>query len=244
MATLITQILSRVTHLLPAVMEGKVNWNDYFVKIFPYAFFSCMSLVLSNKVYVYLSLGYIQMLKSIMPVPLLLMYFASGKERLSILQFLIVLTISCGVMMTSIGELHFSFTGFLIQVTAVVSDCFRVFLLDVVLKDLHLDSLSMLYYSAPTLSVLLSVGFFVFEYDTFPFDRVDSASFMFVLFVSGLLAFSLNLSVFILVSNTSSLIMTLAGPIKDFLLIITSVVLFHSPLSLLQVILNLYYFTI
>ena len=237
MATILTQIIARFAppSLMSGVHEGKVKWNDFFIKIFPYVFCSCSSLVLSNKVYVYLSLGYIQMLKAIMPVPLLLMYFASGREKLSLLQLLIVITISFGVMLTSIGELHFSIVGFTIQISAVISDCLRVFLLDVVLKDLNLDSLSMLYYTAPTLSCLLIVGFFVFEYETFPFERLDGV-FSVVLATSGIIAFSLNLSIFILVSNTSSLIMTLAGPIKDFLLIMTSVIFFQSPLSLIQVI--------
>lgn len=236
LATILTQILAQVAppSLMAGVHEGKVKWNDYFRKIFPYVFCSCSSLVLSNKVYVYLSLGYIQMLKAIMPVPLLLMYFASGREKLSVLQLLIVVTISFGVMMTSIGELHFSIVGFTIQIAAVTSDCLRVFLLDVVLKDLNLDSLSMLYYTAPTLSCLLAVGFFIFEYETFPFERLDGP-FAAVLVFSGIIAFSLNLSIFILVSSTSSLIMTLAGPIKDFLLIMTSVVFFNSPLSPIQV---------
>lgn len=233
LATIFTQFLSRTTELLPAVREGSVKFSDFVLKIFPYVFCSCTSLILSNKVYIYLSLGYIQMLKAIMPVPLLLMYFVSGKEKMSFLQFLIVVTISCGVMMTSIGELQFSLIGFYIQISAVLSDCLRVFLLDVVLKDLQLDSLSMLFYTAPTLSVLLGIGFFIFEYQDFPFERLDR-NFSIVLFISGILAFSLNLSIFILVKNTSSLIMTLAGPIKDFLLIMTSVVFFKSPLSPIQ----------
>lgn len=236
LATILTQILARIAppSLMAGVHEGKVQWNDYLRKIFPYVFCSCSSLVLSNKVYVYLSLGYIQMLKAIMPVPLLLMYFASGREKLSVLQLVIVVTISFGVMMTSIGELHFSMVGFMIQISAVISDCLRVFLLDVVLKDLNLDSLSMLYYTAPTLSCLLTVGFFIFEYANFPFERLDGP-FAAVLVFSGIIAFSLNLSIFILVSSTSSLIMTLAGPIKDFLLIMTSVIFFNSPLSPIQV---------
>lgn len=234
MATALTQLFARTTSLLPGVKENKIKRRDYVFKLLPYAFCSFMSLVLSNKVYQYLSLGYIQMLKAITPVPLLMLFFLSGKEKLSLMQFIIVVVICSGVMMTSIGELHFSAVGFSLQIVAVVFDCLRVFLLDVVLKDISLDSLSMLYYSAPLLSFQLTIGFILFEYDAFPFDRLNS-SFAFVLFFSGLLAFSLNLSVFILVSNTSSLIMTLAGPIKDLLVISTSVLFFRSPLTLLQV---------
>lgn len=234
-ATVLTQILSRTTNLLPGVKEGRVTVTDYLTRIMPMAICAGLSLVLGNMVYRYLSLGYIQMLKAVMPVPLLLMHFMAGREKPSFLQLCIVLQVSFGVMLSSIGELRFNWFGFIIQCCAVTFDCGRVFLIDVALKDLSLDSLSLLYYSAPSLSISIGFGFFIFEYSTFPTERL-TASFIFIIFISGCLAFILNLAVLILVTNTDSLVMTLAGPIKDICIIITSVIVFESPISSLQII--------
>jgi len=56
LATILTQILARFapSSLMNGVHEGKVKWKDFFIKIFPYVFCSCSSLVLSNKVYIYI----------------------------------------------------------------------------------------------------------------------------------------------------------------------------------------------
>lgn len=57
------------------------------------------------------------MIKAITPVPLLMLYFISGRETPSLLQLLIVLLICGGVIISSVGELLFTWTGFLLQVT-------------------------------------------------------------------------------------------------------------------------------
>jgi hypothetical protein len=198
--TILTQILSRTTNLLPGVKENKLNFNDYCIKIVPYAFCCGISLVLGNKAYKFLSLGYIQMLKAIQPVPLLIMYIIFGREKFSLLQMIIVLIVTSGVLMTSIGELQFTWIGFWIQSTAVMADCGRNFLVEVTLKDLSLDSLSMLYYSAPTISAAIFIGFATFEFEPmwaayFLDQNLFSYSFLLVLFASGALAVCLNLAV-------------------------------------------------
>ena len=81
LSTVMTQILSRTTNLLPAVGEvskviivhshiipililtlnqKKVNSTIIQTQIFPVALFFAVSLVLSNKAYIYLSVSYIQ----------------------------------------------------------------------------------------------------------------------------------------------------------------------------------------
>lgn len=63
--------------------------------------------------------------------------------------------------------------------------------MDLFMKDIKLDSLSLLYYTAPTSAVLIGAGFFFFEYADFPWDRLDW-EFSGILLLNGLLAFALN----------------------------------------------------
>lgn len=116
------------------------------------------------------------MIKAITPVPLLMLYFISGRETPSLLQLLIVLLICGGVIISSVGELLFTWTGFLLQVTnyfirflscliksyfkmgAVCAECIRLFTMDSLLKDTSIDSLSMLYYTAPISVLFLAIG--------------------------------------------------------------------------------------
>jgi len=105
--------------------------------------------------YSYISLAYIQMVKAFTPVPLLLLSFVAGLEKPSIIVFCIVVVVSAGVTMSSVGELKFSAVGFFIQISAVFADCFRMIILNLALKDLGLDSLSLLYYTAPPSALML-----------------------------------------------------------------------------------------
>lgn len=52
--------------------------------------------------------------------------------------------------------------------------------------------------------------------------------------INGAIAFTLNIAVVLLISNTSALILTLAGIVKDILLVFLSVVVFESPVTPLQ----------
>jgi drug/metabolite transporter (DMT)-like permease len=58
--------------------------------------------------YKYISLAYIQMVKAFTPVPMLLLSFAFGREVPSFVRLGIVLIVSAGVTMSSIGELRFA----------------------------------------------------------------------------------------------------------------------------------------
>ncbi|CAG8756125.1 15685_t:CDS:2, partial [Acaulospora colombiana] len=69
--------------------------------------------------YLFLSVGYIQMLKAFNPVAILLISFAIKIKEPSRRLFVIVLTISFGVCMASYGELHFNLVGWTPIMTAI-----------------------------------------------------------------------------------------------------------------------------
>lgn len=146
----------------------------------------------------------------------------------------IVSIISVGVAMTSIGEIEFSWIGFLFQAAALLAESGRLVLTNILMKELKLDPLSALYYIAPFCCCLIGLAFLVFEFQSFPFERFLSPMFLFILLINGLVAFTLNIAVVMLIGNTSALILTLAGIIKDLMLVFLSVTVFAAPVSQLQ----------
>jgi len=62
-ATIMTQILARTTHLLDGLKTVKMDGRTYLRAILPVGLFFCLSLICSNKAYLYLSVAFIQMLK-------------------------------------------------------------------------------------------------------------------------------------------------------------------------------------
>ena len=142
--------------------------------------------------------------------------------------------ISLGVALTSLGELQFNMIGFSFQCGAVLAESARLVLTNLLMKQLKLDPLSTLYYVAPLCFVFVSLSFWIFESSSFPFERFESFSFLAVLLINGLVAFTLNIAVVMLIGNTSALVLTLAGIFKDLMLVCLSMVVFSSPVTQLQ----------
>lgn len=234
LATVMTRVMSKTTNMLPGVAEKKVDTNAMHKKIFPVASFFAVSLILSNKAYIYLSVSYIQMLKAFTPVAVLIFSFFAGLEKGSMMEVYIVSLICIGVAMTSVGETFFSWTGFSFQSLAICFESARLVLTNVLLKELKLDPLSSLYHIAPPCAFLIGSLCLFFEFGDLPWDRMMTPAFGMILLANGLVAFTLNVAVVMLIGNTSALTLTLAGIIKDIMLVTLSVLIFGSPVSNLQ----------
>lgn len=234
LATFLTQVMSRTTNMLPSVAEKKVDLNVMIYQIVPVAFLFSISLVLSNNAYIYLSVSYIQMLKAFTPVAVLIFSFLSGLEKTSMFELYIVVVICVGVAITSVGELQFSYTGFVFQSLAIMAESSRLVLTNILLKQLKLDSLSSLYYIAPVCACFIGVACAIFESAQLPWDRIFSFDFGYILLANGLVAFTLNVAVVMLINQSSALVLTLAGIIKDIMLVFLSISIFGSPVSNMQ----------
>ena len=116
LGTILTQVMSWSTDLIPAVKDSKVTLENFWKKLLPVSLLFAYGLVAGNIAYTYISLSFIQMIKSVAPVPMLLLSFALVREKPTWLQFIIVVIVSGGVIMSSVGELQFSLVGFTIQV--------------------------------------------------------------------------------------------------------------------------------
>ena len=139
-ATVMTQIMARTSNWLPGVKEKKVDFEVLRNQILPVALCYCVSLILSNKAYIYLSVSYIQMLKAFTPVATLIFSFFLGLEKTSCMELYIVLVISVGVAMASAGETFFSWVGFTCQALGILAESSRLVLVNLLLKNLKLGA--------------------------------------------------------------------------------------------------------
>lgn len=174
------------------------------------------------------------MLKAFTPVAVLIFSYIAGLEQSTWMEVYIVTIICIGVALTSVGESFFSWTGFIFQALAILAESSRLVLTNVLLKELKLDALSALYYIAPLCSLFTGIACLVFEVQDLPWERMQTTDFSLIMLVNGFVAFTLNVAVVLLISNTSALVLTLAGIIKDILLVFLSVTMFGSPVTPLQ----------
>lgn len=176
------------------------------------------------------------MLKATTPVFVLVLSVLFGLETSTITELNLVSIISLAVAITSIGELRFNWTGFTFQIIGVMTESSRLVLTNILLKKLKLDSLSTLYYVAPTCFVLNSIACVTFEGSNIPWDRIFEPYFFAILIVNGFVAFSLNVAIVLVILHSSALALSLAGIVKDIMLVTLSAAIFRSPVSLLQAI--------
>lgn len=176
----------------------------------------------------------LQMLKAFTPVAVLVFSFFAGIESPSCMEVNIVMVICVGVALTSVGESFFSWTGFTFQSLAILAESSRLVLTNLLMKSLKLDPLSSLYYIAPLCCLFTGLACLIFEVQDLPWERMQTTDFMLIMLVNGFVAFTLNVAVVLLISNSSALVLTLAGIVKDILLVFLSVTVFGSPVTPLQ----------
>ncbi|KAJ4306504.1 hypothetical protein N0V88_001307 [Collariella sp. IMI 366227] len=234
-ATIATQVLARTTKLLDGRKTVKMTGRTYLRAIVPIGLLYSASLVCSNQVYLYLSVAFIQMLKAAAPVAVLLTSWAWGVEEPSLKRFLNILLIVAGVALASFGEIDFSLTGFLFQLGGIVFEAVRLVMIQVLLSGdtQKMDPLVSLYYYAPVcavMNVIIAIGS-----EANSFNPADLAKAGYgLLLLNAIVAFMLNVSSVFLIGKTSGLVMTLTGILKNILLVIISVLIWHTTISWLQ----------
>ncbi|KAH8888687.1 triose-phosphate transporter [Thozetella sp. PMI_491] len=234
-STVATQILARTTTLVDGRRNVKMTGRLYLRAIVPIGLLYSASLVCSNLTYLYLSVAFIQMLKAAAPVAVLFTSWAWGVENPSMRRVLTVFGIVAGVALASVGEIHFSWLGFMFQTGGIVFEAMRLVLIQILLSEdgQKMDPLVSLYYFAPVCAVMNLIVALLSEWSRFDYADLQRTGFL-ILILNASIAFMLNISSVFLIGKTSSLVMTLTGILKNILLVIASVMIWNTSITFLQ----------
>lgn len=196
-----TQLLARYTSLLDGRKTVKMTGRVYLRAIVPIGLFFSLSLICGNLTYLYLSVAFIQMLKATTPVAVLLCSWGMGVSQPNLKVFLNVSTIVVGVVIASIGEIKFVMIGFVFQIAGIIFEAIRLTMVQRLLSsaEYKMDPLVSLYYFAPVCAVMNFLVALFWEFPKITMDEVYHVG-LFTLFLNGLVAFLLNVSVVFLVS--------------------------------------------
>lgn len=158
-----------------------------------------------------------------------------GLEKGTFSNTFAVITVVVGLLLTTVGELDFSLLGFVFQMAGTLSDSLRLSMTKVVMSSnyaVRLDPMSTLYYSSPTMLVILSVPMYLVDYPSLNFEKVWSMKF--VLLANSLLAFALNMTSMFFMKRCGATTYALTGVLKDVVLILLCCALFGHPLTVTQ----------
>ncbi|KAB5585826.1 triose-phosphate transporter family-domain-containing protein [Coniochaeta sp. 2T2.1] len=234
-ATIMTQILARYTTLLDGRKTVKMTGRVYLRAIVPIGFFFSLSLICGNLTYLYLSVAFIQMLKATTPVAVLFSSWALGVSQPNLKVFLNVSIIVVGVVIASLGEIKFVMIGFVFQIMGIAFEALRLTMVQRLLSsaEFKMDPLVSLYYFAPVCAAMNFAVALVWEIPKVSVDDFYRVG-LFTLFLNGLCAFLLNVSVVFLIGKTSSLVLTLCGVLKDVMLVAASMFIWGTEVTALQ----------
>ena len=137
-------------------------------------------------------------------------------------------------MVASYGEIEFDTLGFIFQMLSITAEAARLVATQQLLQ-VHLPRPA-----NPLISISLFAPFsLLFLLPVALFKEPSALAHLYhvspVVLGNTLTAFTLNIAVVILVGQTSGLTLTLAGIVKDILLIAASIWIFNSPITPIQV---------
>ncbi|KAI9100467.1 triose-phosphate transporter family-domain-containing protein [Phlyctochytrium arcticum] len=229
-ATIATRLLRRFTHMVDGVEEvnKRLTWGKWSTSVLPIGILFSGSLACGNYAYVYLSVSFIQMLKSATPVVVLLMSWLFGTEKPNLGIFLNVLFITFGITIASYGEINFVLVGFVLQSAALVFESTRLVMIQKLLsgRDLKMEALVGLYYFAPVCAVTNAIVAYLWEGSTINYEAFARVGFWVFIF-NGATSFCLNVSSVMVIKKTSTLILALCGLIKDIGIVGVAPFIFH-----------------
>eukprot|EP00736_Rhodelphis_marinus_P014154 Rmarinus@m.11842 len=216
-------------------------------KIIPIGIFTGLDIGLSNTGFVCLEASYVEVVKSSVPVFILIFTLAFRLESPPRLTMMAVVILSLGILISSLGEVHFDLTGFIIELSAALSASLRVILAQSLLHkqgtaghDPARHPLAVLLYMAPVCFVVLFPLSAIFEWRHIAESRAGEDQ-LWALQTSGIvlvgasIAFLLNSIELLLIKITSALTLCVAGTFKTVLVVTIAWIFFRNPISSLAV---------
>jgi hypothetical protein len=144
-----------------------------------------------------------------------------GTQEWSMPKIASLFIITLGLVITSWGELNFSWLGFTMQVTALVTEGLRINIIELRMKSAgyKLNALSSVQVFAPLVCLLLFICALFIDRAAFDMEQIDAIG-KWIFLANASVAFLLNLVIYMAIQCASGLTYALAGVVKDVLIVI------------------------
>lgn len=221
----------RFAQLLKAdALEG-ILW---YQRILPVGLASAGTLAFGNMVYLYLDVGFIQMLKSFTPVVIIAFAYMANVETPTMPVVYSVFVISVGIAATCSFSPTFHVLGISIMFLSAVMEAVRLVLTQYLLKQLQFGVIEGQYVLAPASAFWLFAASAVFEFRQM-YERnalrilLDNFSFFLLASVMGVIV---NFMAYSVIQATNSLMMKMLGTLRSIVTIALGVVMFKEVITI------------
>ena len=217
---------------------GLITRGWYARHILPIGCLGAASLGFGNYVYLYLSVSFIQMLKSAVPAVTMAVMYTAGLERLHGPTLTGVAVVTIGTFIAAYGEVKFSAIGMMMMMTSEFAEAIRMAFYQYVLGNLKFDLIEGLYVMAPASLAFLGLGIVALELNQFVQDRgweiIAAAPHYFL--AAAFMGFGVNILTLGVIKATSGLTFKVMGQAKNAAVILLAVMLFGNPVTTVQLI--------
>lgn len=202
-----------------------------FMDVLPLSASFCGFVVLTNLSLVVNTVGFYQLMK-VLTTPLIVMIQSTWYGETFPLNIKLSLVLTCvGVAIASFTDPHATLHGTAIALSALLVTSMYQIWVGTKQKELECNSYQLLYYQAPLSALMLIPVVPAFD----PISRltewpaVDAIT---AIAISGLLAFLVNLSIFLVIGKTSAVTYNVLGHFKLTVILTGGFVIFGQPLDL------------
>lgn len=220
----------RFAQLLKADQLEGILW---YQRVLPVGLASAGTLAFGNMVYLYLDVGFIQMLKSFTPVVIIAFAYIANVETPTMPVVYSVLVISVGIAATCSFSPTFHVLGISIMMLSAVTEAVRLVLTQYLLKQLQFGVIEGQYVLAPASAFWLFAASAVFEFRQM-YEKgallilINNLPFFILASVMGVIV---NFMAYSVIQATNSLMMKMLGTLRSIMTIGCGVLLFKEVIT-------------
>jgi len=210
----------------------------YYKRVLPVGLCTAATLSFGNMVYLYLDVGFIQMLKSFTPVILLFTGYMAGIDSATWPTIVAVTIISIGTATTCSYSPQLHLLGLIFMFLSSLTEAVKLVITQYFLQHLKFGIVESQYVLAPASAFWLLLAAVFVEVP----HMIDDNAFQifydnFWLFLlASLMGVGVNFITYFVIQFTSSLTMKILGTVRNILLIVIGVVIYQEVISVNQAI--------
>ena len=144
-------------------LERHMTFKTWMKQVFPIGFFTAVTYATGNELYLYMSVSFIQMMKSMSPIVVLFLLVAFKLDVLTTPKLVGVATMSAGMLVACHAEPSFNLIGLALMVVGEAAEAMRMVFFQQLLGVAQFGLIEGLFYTCPANFFFLCIGVAVFE---------------------------------------------------------------------------------
>ena len=217
-------------------LERHMTFKTWMKQVFPIGFFTAVTYATGNELYLYMSVSFIQMMKSMSPIVVLFLLVAFKLDVLTTPKLVAVATMSAGMLVACHAEPSFNLIGLALMVVGEAAEAMRMVFFQQLLGVAQFGLIEGLFYTCPANFFFLCVGVAVFEEGEIRkpenYERVlrNPGPYLCI----AMLGFLVILTTLGVIQTCGSLTFKAAGQVRNIGIIVVSMAVFGDRVTVAQ----------